>query len=189
MRTRHREQVAVPGWLRGGGDQRAVLAVIRHELSEVTKLHQVGRWASMPREMARDDEARSLWAAEYPRLSEGEPGLLGAILGRAEAHVLRLSLIYAVLDQSPVVRMEHLRAALAVWDYAEASARLILEADGSEYRSRIGSSRTHRWAVLVLASGARRRGWRRPPSLRRTHADRERETRHTFHVNAPRTNR
>src|SRR5437660_12573476 len=79
----------------------------------------------MPREMARDDESRSLWAAEYPRLSAGEPGLLGAILGRAEAHVLRLSLIYAVLDRSPVVRPEHLHAALAVWDYADASARRI----------------------------------------------------------------
>jgi hypothetical protein len=78
--------------------------------------------------LVRDDDARALWAAVYPSLSEGEPGLLGAVLARAEAHVLRLSLIYAVLAGSPVVRPEHLRAALAVWDYADASARRIFGA-------------------------------------------------------------
>ncbi len=75
--------------------------------------------------LVRDVDARALWAAVYPKLSEGEPGLLGAILARGEAHVLRLSNIYAVLDCSPVVRPEHLRAGLAVWDYADASARRI----------------------------------------------------------------
>lgn len=44
---------------------------------------------------------------------------------RAEAQVLRLSLLYALLDRSAVVRVNHLRAALAVWDYAERSARYI----------------------------------------------------------------
>lgn len=39
--------------------------------------------------------------------------------------MLRVSLIYAVLDKCLVVRPEHLRAALAVWDYADASARRI----------------------------------------------------------------
>jgi hypothetical protein len=75
--------------------------------------------------LVRDAEARALWAVIYPKLSEGESGLLGAVLARAEAHALRLSVLYAVLDRSPVVRPEHLRAALAVWDYADASARRI----------------------------------------------------------------
>jgi hypothetical protein len=39
--------------------------------------------------------------------------------------VLRLSAIYAVLDCSAFVRVEHLRAALAVWDYCFGSARYI----------------------------------------------------------------
>ena len=45
--------------------------------------------------------------------------------GRAEAQVLRLSLLYALLDGVGVIRAEHLLAALAVWEYAEASARYI----------------------------------------------------------------
>jgi hypothetical protein len=78
-----------------------------------------------PRVIERDPEARALWAAVYPKLSEGEGGLVGAILARAEAHVLRLSILYALLDGAPSIRPEHLRAALAVWDYAETSARRI----------------------------------------------------------------
>jgi hypothetical protein len=44
---------------------------------------------------------------------------------RAEAQVLRLSSVYALLDQSPVVQVDHLLAALACWEYAEESARFI----------------------------------------------------------------
>jgi len=70
-------------------------------------------------------EARVLWKAVYPALSEGEPGLLGAIIGRAEAQVIRLALIYALLDRSAVIGDAHLRAGLAVWEYCESSARWI----------------------------------------------------------------
>jgi hypothetical protein len=81
--------------------------------------------ARAAREVGRAAAARALWAEVYPALSEGEPGLVGAILNRAEAQVLRLSLLYALLDGSAVVRVPHLRAALALWAYAETSARRI----------------------------------------------------------------
>jgi hypothetical protein len=61
----------------------------------------------------------------YPKLSDGRPGLLGAATSRAEAQVMRLATIYALLDTSAVVRAEHLMAALAVWEYAEQSAKYI----------------------------------------------------------------
>ncbi len=51
--------------------------------------------------------------------------MIGAIISRAEAQVLRLSLLYALLDRSAVIRPAHLKAALALWEYAEASARRI----------------------------------------------------------------
>jgi len=34
-------------------------------------------------------------------------------------------LVYALLDGAPMIRAEHLLAALALWEYAEASARYI----------------------------------------------------------------
>jgi hypothetical protein len=73
----------------------------------------------------RDEEARELWAAVYPGLSEGKAGLLGAVTARAEAHVLRLSVLYALLDRATAVGRQHLLAALAVWDHAAASAERI----------------------------------------------------------------
>lgn len=71
--------------------------------------------------IARDDDARDLWHQVYPRLSTGRPGLAGALTARALAHVTRLSLTYAMLDRSGWIQAEHLRAALACWEYAAAS--------------------------------------------------------------------
>jgi hypothetical protein len=75
--------------------------------------------------MERDDDARELWIEVYPALSEGRPGLLGAMTSRAEAQVMRLACIYALLDLSSAIRYEHLRAALALWRYSELSCRYI----------------------------------------------------------------
>jgi Protein of unknown function (DUF3987) len=88
-------------------------------------LRQVVVFSETVGELSRDAEARTLWREVYPTLSEGEPGMVGAILNRAEAQVLRLSTLYAVLDRSAAIGVAHLRAALALWDYAERSARRI----------------------------------------------------------------
>lgn len=79
-------------------------------------------------EVVRDGDARRLWRDVYPALSEGKPGLLGAMLGRAEAQVTRLALIFALLDASQVITEKHLRAALAAWRYVEDSAAFIFGA-------------------------------------------------------------
>ncbi len=101
-------------------------ALTESALNEVVKrLQNVVKFAGEVDEIKRDDDARTIWRAVYPTLSEGKPGLLGAMISRAEAHVLRLSAIYALLDCSAVVRTPHLKAALALWEYAEASARFI----------------------------------------------------------------
>jgi hypothetical protein len=89
------------------------------------RLRQAVEFAKTVGEMERDEAARRLWYQVYPELSEGKPGLLGAMIARAEAHVMRLACIYALLDLSAVIREEHLRAALALWDYCERSARFI----------------------------------------------------------------
>lgn len=75
--------------------------------------------------MERDPAARAIWQDLYPVLSRDREGLAGALLARAEAHVLRLSLIYALLDGSPLVTADHLLAALALWEYVEASVAYI----------------------------------------------------------------
>ena len=73
--------------------------------------------------------------------------MLGAILARAEAHVLRLSLLYAVLDCAPTIQAEHLQAALALWDYADASARRI-------FGGRLGISMADTILIALRQRGA-----------------------------------
>lgn len=75
--------------------------------------------------LRRDEAARDLWHAVYPRFGEGTVGLLAAILARAQAQTLRLSVLYAALDLSPVIGLPHLDAALAVWEYCHNSALCI----------------------------------------------------------------
>lgn len=76
-------------------------------------------------ELKRDEEARELWAHVYGELSDGKPGLAGALLARAEAHVLRLALLYALLDKSPTIRAIHLLAGIAIWDYCDRSVKFV----------------------------------------------------------------
>jgi hypothetical protein len=91
----------------------------------VMRLKAVIDFARTAGELTRDDATRDLWRGIYPLLSEGKPGLLGAVTGRAEAQVMRLSALYALLDGSRVIRPAHHYAAVAVWSYSEQSARWI----------------------------------------------------------------
>jgi hypothetical protein len=94
----------------------------------VGELREAVRFAGTVERVARDDEARALWHDVYPELSEGLPGLAGALTGRAEAQVLRLALVYALLDLSDTIRLPHLQAALELWQYSLRSVRHIFGA-------------------------------------------------------------
>jgi hypothetical protein len=101
-------------------------------LGEVAEAKDVQRKIETAVEFAKQvgrvemtEEARQYWAQIYPELSEGRPGLLGAVTGRAEAQTIRLALIYALLDCGDEIDVVHLRAALAVWEYCEASGARI----------------------------------------------------------------
>jgi hypothetical protein len=114
----------------GGGD------VNLNEI--VARLHAAVEAAKSRGLIERDAAARKLWADEYRRITQGRDGLRGALCGRAEAHVLRLSLLYALLDSSGVIRPEHLQAAVAVWDFCERGIEHIFGgASGDVDRERI----------------------------------------------------
>ncbi|MBY0356556.1 MAG: DUF3987 domain-containing protein [Candidatus Obscuribacterales bacterium] len=72
-----------------------------------------------------DSETKDIWKQVYKTVSRDESGVFGAITARAEAQVMRLSLIYALLDGSNTIRTIHLRASLALWQYCLHSARYI----------------------------------------------------------------
>ena len=77
------------------------------------------------REITFNPLAGEQWDAAYHELSAAHPGLFGAIVARCEPQVLRLAMIYALLDQTYHIHPPHLSAALAMWKYCHASARYI----------------------------------------------------------------
>jgi hypothetical protein len=87
-----------------------------------TRLAKAVEFARGTEEVRWTHAAMELWTAEYPRLTAARTGAFGKATGRAEAHALRLALLYALLDRSAQIKAEHLQAALAVWGYAERSA-------------------------------------------------------------------
>lgn len=89
------------------------------------RLAEALEFARVPRKMYRDRDATRIWRGIYEELSAGQSGDFGAILGRAAPYVLRLASLYALLDRSEAIRPEHLAAALALWKYAEDSARFL----------------------------------------------------------------
>jgi hypothetical protein len=76
-------------------------------------------------EFKRDEAASEIWHAVYPELSEGRPGMTGAMTARGEAQVMRLALLYALLDCSVEIEPKHLMAALALWQYCEESVKFV----------------------------------------------------------------
>jgi hypothetical protein len=76
-------------------------------------------FASAPVLVTWGDSARKIWSEVYGPLSDGKPGLFGAVVGRAEAQVMRLAALYAAMGESHEIEREHLLAALALWEYSE----------------------------------------------------------------------
>jgi hypothetical protein len=70
-------------------------------------------------------EAMTTWEEAYERLSSPRPGAFGQAASRAEAHTVRLALLYALMDGSERIGASHLHAALSLWDYCERSAAYI----------------------------------------------------------------
>jgi hypothetical protein len=70
-----------------------------------------------------DDHAREQWHHAYRQLAtQPADGIVGQITARAEAHIIRLALIYALADGQSQIRPPHLTAALALHDYTARSA-------------------------------------------------------------------
>src|SRR5262249_271756 len=103
----------------GGTQNRDVVELLgtrtREALTAARNIGQVGM----------TEAATRRWTGIYTALAVGAPGLLGEITNRAEAQVIRLALIYALLDRARQIDVVHLDAALAVWRFCEASARHI----------------------------------------------------------------
>jgi DNA-binding MarR family transcriptional regulator len=98
------------------------------ELADMSEsIQQAAGIARRRKFLIRNAAARELWAEVYPDLSMGTDDLVGSMSARGSAQVLRLSLVYALLDEAEFIGPDHLRAALAVWGYCKASIRAVYD--------------------------------------------------------------
>ncbi len=95
--------------LAGTGLDRLLTAAVKHAQT-------VGR-------VLLDAHARERWHHAYHQLAaQPDDGIISQITARAEAHIIRLALIYALTDGHHQINQQHLTAALALHDYAARSA-------------------------------------------------------------------
>jgi hypothetical protein len=99
-----------------------VLEQLAGELAQrITNAQTIGlvEWA---------EDAAQKWEKVYPSLTAGRAGLVGSLTARAAPQVIRMAMLYAAIDGINKINLEHLRAALALWQYCEASVNFIFKA-------------------------------------------------------------
>jgi hypothetical protein len=85
----------------------------------VATLHQ----ARTAGQVRLNPDARELWHHAYRKLAaEPQDGIVAQVTARAEAHIVRLALLYTLTDGQRQINAPHLQAALALHDYAARSA-------------------------------------------------------------------
>jgi len=89
-----------------------------------TVARAVGRAKDIER-LKWTEDARHLWRCIYMELAVKHGGLWGSLTNRGEAIVTRLALVEALTDASELIDVPHLRAALAIWNYGDASVARI----------------------------------------------------------------
>jgi len=105
----------------GGNFDPITLAELGRKTNEAVKTAQTRN------EIVFAEEAKPVWAALYTAV-ESAPltaGLIDHLTARAAPQMLRLSMLYALLDGVAQIAAPHIQAAHALWQYCEASAAYI----------------------------------------------------------------
>jgi hypothetical protein len=76
-------------------------------------------------EIKLNEEARALWNIQYYIVSKDSHGIIGAVTARNEAQVLRVAIVFCLLDGVNEITKEHIEAAIAVINYSMASCEFI----------------------------------------------------------------
>ncbi len=101
----------------GGNLDDADVAALGHEVRDALEgARKVGI-------LRRTPAAEDWWGDLYSLMARDDPGgMVGAVIARDAAQVLRLSVVYALTDGVGAIDLPHLEAAWAVWRYCRRSA-------------------------------------------------------------------
>jgi len=91
-----------------------------------SSLREVFSYARQGGVVRMGDDAKKLWEPLYSSLAEStDAGLIGAMTARNEAQMVRLAMLYALLDQTSMISYDHLTAAKAVVNYCHRSVKYL----------------------------------------------------------------
>jgi len=99
------------------------------------QLAEALRFAHDGGEVSLSPEARHVWGEMYGQITSDEPGALGAVTARVEAHALRLALTLSLLERSPQIEKRHLVQTMGILDYCHDSATYLFGAMGADKTS------------------------------------------------------
>jgi hypothetical protein len=104
----------------GNHDPAAIDALGARTRAAVEAAQMLGRITMTP-------EAAALWVEIYDALERPEltDELINHVIARAAPQMLRLALLYALLDGAAQIEPPHLKAAQALWQFCEASTRYV----------------------------------------------------------------
>lgn len=97
---------------------------------EQAQLRAAVKFASEQKRIFMTEAARRMWSRNYRELSKDRDGIVGGVTSRSEAQVIRLALLFAMLDRKDHIWSCHLQAARTVWDYCLRSVSYIFGESG-----------------------------------------------------------
>lgn len=83
-------------------------------------------------EITISQDAQDYWSEKYHEISIDYPGELGSATARNETTAHRLALIFAILDESEIIRVEHYEAAINMVNYSFESCRYLFDKPACE---------------------------------------------------------
>jgi len=91
------------------------------------KVKDIIKWVNSKNEikMIWDEEAKGAWIECYSDLVKDFDGVLGTVTSRAAPQVLRLIILFAIMDKNNIMSKKHLESALILWRYSLQSADYI----------------------------------------------------------------
>lgn len=90
----------------------------------IAGLRQAIKFARRVSVVKMSGKAQNLWNKIYLGLDD-VGGVFGAMIARDAPQILRLALLYALLERKKVIMTRHLEAAYAVWRYCENTCRYL----------------------------------------------------------------
>jgi hypothetical protein len=128
--TKRTKKIPLPGWIDWKRSHPKIVDGLNEILTNIN--------AAAAREMDWSPEGKVAWQVFYNSIPEADAGIVGPIIARSDAHVLRLTMLYTILDSSCLMTEDHLRAAIAFWRYCERSAQwAFAEKTGNRMADRI----------------------------------------------------